>query len=128
MRTLTDVLSKVKVKFKRPVDMAGGVLLSLLDRLRPGGLHHDHAPHGPAGAEFSGWRIPADARLRGCSSAWRRITTGSASCAPKSEGPFSRSRPQNDPSAHVFDPDGDFILKYAQRRANFEKELGSRVK
>ena len=35
-----------------------------------------------------------------------------------------RAAPQGDAGAHVFDPQGDFILRYGQRGKDFESQTG----
>jgi Colicin V production protein len=41
-----------------------------------------------------------------------------------SQGSFARGASADDPEAHVFDPKGEFMVKYATRRKLFEKNIG----
>ena len=45
MRTATDLLSQVKVKFKRPVDQIGGILMACIVGMAHGLLHDGLAAH-----------------------------------------------------------------------------------
>ena len=61
LRLITGVLSRHRVRFKRPVDLAGGVFLFRLDRLDHGAVHAVQFPRGAAGAQFHG--LSGKARL-----------------------------------------------------------------
>jgi hypothetical protein len=41
-----------------------------------------------------------------------------------SDGTFARMADDAYPQGHVFDPRGEFMIKYASRREAFEKETG----
>ena len=41
-----------------------------------------------------------------------------------SMGSFARSAPANQPEAHVFDPKGEFMVKYATRRTIMQEGPG----
>jgi len=44
-----------------------------------------------------------------------------------SQGTFSTSKPGQPEATNTFDPNGEFIFRYYQRRADFEKEPALRV-
>ena len=64
LRLATDKISRVKVRFKRPVDIAGGIFFAAVGRLDHGLFHHFHAAHGAVGPQLHGWRVPRDAGKR----------------------------------------------------------------
>jgi hypothetical protein len=109
----TDVLSRVKVRFLRPVDRFGGIFLgcwiawvavcfSMMT------LHTAPLPRNFAGGDF---QPTVDARMffhLAPDHQWlgfvQKMSRGGYKCSPE----------------NMFDPRADFILKYAQRRKGFE--------
>ena len=135
LRLVTDMVSRKRVVFDFWVETVGRSMLGRLDRLAVHRLHLRHDAHGSAGR-----RIRWDSsrlRSRGISWAWTPADIGWPSCravrAERSRGP-NRIRPSCHPSeqdkdlnVRIFDPDSKFILKYYQRRVQFEAEPDYRV-
>ena len=127
MRGLTDALSKVKVRFKKPVDTIGGLLLSawvgwVMVCFVLMTLHTAPLARNFMNGEFQ--PKPMDRMFYGLGPDRQWLAfVHKMSC-----GSLSRSGPKNNPQAHVFDPQGDFIFKYASRREQFEKQLETRVR
>jgi hypothetical protein len=124
LRIITDMLSRHKVRFKKPVDIIGGVFFAawigwILIQFTLFSLHT--APLARNSFD-GGFQAEPDSRMflgLGPDRNWLAfIHTLSAG------GSLSRDEPE----AHTFDPQADFILKYAARRAAFEKEPAMRVK
>jgi hypothetical protein len=126
MRALTDVISKVKVKFKRPVDQVGGILMAcwvgwmmvcfttMTLHTAPLARNFMNGAFQPKPDSNMFFGLAPDRR-------WLGFMWSS------SRSSFSRSAPKNDPQQFIFDPHRSFVFKYGQRRADFEKELESRV-
>jgi len=116
MREITDRLSRTKVKFVKQVELGGSIAVAILAGwlmlcFAAASLHTAAVPRGlvqptPAARMFFGFS-PDRKWL-----AWTRWST--------EKGPFSNKD-------HVFDPDGDFILRYADRRHKLEQEEGLRL-
>ena len=51
-RLATDLLSRHRMRFKRPVDVAGGVVFASWHRLADGAIHPVFVSHRPAGTQF----------------------------------------------------------------------------
>ena len=98
-----------------------GRILRLVDRLRDGVLHHDVAAHGAAGPHRSS---SADfSRNIGCSLVWQPDRDWLAFMQKMSLGTFSASASEAEvkQEKYVFDPQGEFMLKYANRRKELEE-------
>lgn len=109
----TDMLSRVKVRFLRPVDRFGGMFLScwigwatVCFSLMT--LHTAPLPRNFAGGDFQPapeatmvGPLEPDHRWLGFV---QKMSRGVYSCSPM----------------NMFDPRADFVLKYAQRRKSFE--------
>ena len=119
MRLITDRVSTTKVKFVRQVELVGGPLVAVITAwvmvcFAAASLHTAAVPRAlvqptPESRMFFGF-APDRKWL-----AWVRFATQS--------GPFAYP----EESAIVFDKDGDFILRYADRRLKLEQSEGLRV-
>ncbi|HTU25807.1 MAG TPA: CvpA family protein [Pirellulales bacterium] len=110
---VTDQLSKVKVRFIKPLDRYGGIALScwiawVMVCFTTMTLHTAPLPRNFAGGDFQ--PDPAARMLFGMAPDHRWL----GFVQKLSRGVYSTS-PMN-----MFDPRADFILKYAQRRAGVE--------
>jgi len=116
MREVTDRLSRTKVKFVKQVEMVGAPLVAILAGwimicFAAAALHTAAVPRSlvqptPGARMFFG--LSPDRKWL----AWTKWST--------EKGPFARA-------GHVFDPDSDFILRYADRRHKLEQEEGLRT-
>ena len=119
MRLITDRVSTTKVKFLRQVEIVGGPILAVITAwvmfcFAAASLHTAAVPRAlvqptPESRMFFGF-APDRKWLN-----WVRFATQS--------GPFAYP----EESAIVFDKDGDFILRYADRRLKLEQSEGLRV-
>lgn len=124
MRAVTDQLSKVKVRFKRPIDLAGGIFFAtwvgwIMICFSLTTLHTAPLSRNFMSGQFQ--PKPMDHMFFGFAPDRKWL----GFVQRMSLGTLSRSGPS--PGAHMFDPQGEFILKYAGRRAQFETHLESRV-
>jgi hypothetical protein len=121
-RAATDSLSRVTVRFKKPVDMAGGIFFAcwtgwVMVCFATTTLHT-----APLARNFLSGQFQRDPEIRMFFGlAPDRQWLGLAQSL--STGSLGRSNPD----AHKFDPRGEFILKYGERRAKFETILDNRV-
>ena len=119
MRLITDRVSTTKVKFLRQVELVGGPIVAVISAwvmvcFAAASLHTAAVPRAlvqptPESRMFFG--LAPDRKWL----AWVRFATTS--------GPFAYP----EESAIVFDRDGDFILRYADRRQKLEQSEGLRV-
>ena len=119
LRLVTDRASTTKVKFLRQVELVGGPLVAVITGwvmvcFAAASLHAAPVPRtlvqpAPESRMFFGFA--PDRKWLG----WMRYAT--------KDGPFARP-PE---SAIVFDKEGDFILRYADRRLKLEQAEGLRV-
>lgn len=129
LRTATDFLSKVKVRFKLPVDFIGGIVFALwtgwvIVCFTTMTLHTAPLARSFLGGAF--YSKPDDRVFFG-SAAPDRQWLGFVQ--KMSRGSLATSPPDHitgEEGANVFDPQGEFIFRYGQRRANFEKIKGVR--
>ena len=119
LRAITDKLSTVKVKFRKPFDQIGGLILGawigwVMVCFTLMSLHT-----APLARNFmeGAFQPEPDSRMF-LGLAPDRQWLGFAQ--KSSEGVFSRGE--------TFDPFGEFILKYGERRARFENEPETRVR
>lgn len=115
-REVTDRLSRTRVRFRRPVELAAGPIVAVLTAwvvvcftaasLHTAPLPRDLIQPTPEARMFFG--LAPDRR-------WLAWVRGSST-----NGPFAR--PQS-----PFDPNADFILRYADRRRALEAEQQLRV-
>jgi hypothetical protein len=118
LRAFTDKLSKVKVKFRQPFDQIGGIILGawvgwVMVCFTLFSFHTAPLARNFLQGEFQ--EKPDSKMLFGL--APDRQWLGFAQ--KSSMGAFSRGQ--------TFDPNAEFILKYSERRARFEKEPQPRV-
>jgi hypothetical protein len=125
MRLFTDRLSRHRVKFKKIVDVSGGVAFAvgvgcIMLQFIMFTMHL-----APLERNYLGFQEKPDSStfLFGLSPDrnWMSFMYNLSK-----NGSLSRSS-ATDPNAHVFDPNGDFVLKYAQRRKNFESSTSITV-
>lgn len=115
-REVTDRLSRTRVRFRRPVELAAGPIVAVLTAwvvvcfvaasLHTAPVPRDFVQPTPEARMFFG--LAPDIR-------WLAWVRGSSM-----SGPFAR------PST-PFDPDADFIIRYAARRQALEQEQQLRV-
>ena len=115
-REVTDRLSRTRVRFRRPVELAAGPIVAVLTAwvvvcftaasLHTAPLPRDMIQPTPEARMFFG--LAPDRR-------WLAWVRGSST-----NGPFARPR-------NPFDPEADFILRYADRRRALEAEQELRV-
>ncbi|HZZ28144.1 MAG TPA: CvpA family protein [Pirellulales bacterium] len=118
-RVATDLLSRHRMRFKKMVDIIGGVVFAvalgwLMVQFMLFTMHL-----APLERNFLGFQERPETRMffglapdRNWLAFMHQLSNG---------GALSRTPPPGDPNAHVFDPNGDFILRYGQRRKEFEK-------
>ncbi len=123
---LTNVVSKVKVRFLKPIDLAGGIIISLwvawiLISFTMTSLHTAPLARNSFGGAF---QPEPDSRMFMGLAPDRKLL---ALMHKLSTGSFAKSPPADDPDRYVFDPEGNFILTYGGRRATFETTRDLRV-
>jgi len=114
LRTLTDLISRTRVRFKKPVDAAGGALFALwvgwiLVSFTAMTLHT-----APLAEHFLGFYAQPDQKIFLNMMAPDRQWLGFVQ--QLSKGSMARGNP--------FDPQGQFINKYAKRRKDYEGVQG----
>ena len=115
-RELTDRVSRTRVRFRKPVELVAGPLVALITAwvmvcftaasLHTAPLPRDFIQPTPESRMFFG--LAPDRR-------WLAWVRGSSL-----NGPFATP-------AKAFDPEADFILRYASRRSSLEQEPALRV-
>ncbi len=120
MRTATDLLSKVKVKFRKPVETAGGIFMAcsvgaVMVSFSLATLHTAPLAHNFLDGEFQ--PQPNSRMFMGLAPdrKWLNFVK------------MESRRSYYHGAAFSFGLVDDFVQRYAQRRANFEKELENRV-
>ena len=134
LRLMTDLLSKTRVKFEMPVEMAGRSILAIwcgwlmvcfaAFTLMTAPLNSES----PLGA----WETPRSGSFLGL--APERLWLGFVHS--RSRGALSRGKIEDAPAAHpddeslnveTFDPQGEFPIKYHDRRVKYAAEDQMRV-
>ena len=121
-RLTTDMLlSRHRVKFKKPLELGGGLFFAawigwIMLQFTAFTFHL-----APLSRNFLGFEEKPDSKVLFGMLDPDRSWLGFIHHQSQ-EGPLARSAPASDPNAHVFDPQGDFIMKYGQRRMNYSKE------
>ena len=125
LRLITGLLSHHKVRFKRPIDLGGGVFFSMWIGwiMIQFTLFSFHTA--PLGRNFMSFQEKPDTRMF-LGLAPDRTFLGFMHNLSKG-GSMARTPPAADSNAYVFDPQGDFILKYASRRKQLEGMPALRV-
>lgn len=126
-RILTGLISKVRVRFLKPVDFAGGILVSLwtgwiLASFTLTSLHLAPLPLNSMGGAFQPEPQSQMFMSMGPDRKWLALMQ------KLSKGSFSRKAPDNEPDKYVFDPESKFILIYGSRRAALETLPAYRVR
>jgi Colicin V production protein len=129
MRAATDSLSQVKVKFKKPIDTGVGIFLAcwigwVVVCFTTMTLHT-----APLSRTFLGFQeTPQSRMLFGLAPdhTWLGFVQ------KESQGTLARNVRVRHPdgtltAGNKFDPKGEFILKYGERRGRFERELGTTI-
>lgn len=121
LRLCSDSVSKVRVRFKKPVELFGGLFLAgwvawVSICFTAMTLHT-----APLSREFLFGGFRAEERMMFGLAPDRRWL---GFVQRMSLGPFSRVAPQDDPNAHVFDRHSEFMIKYAARRERYSKKVG----
>jgi hypothetical protein len=126
MRTLTDTLSRVKVRFKKSFDMPGGLFLAAwtgwvmvcftLMTLHTAPLARNFL--------YGAFQEKPDSRMFFGLAPDRKWL---GFVHKHSLGGLGRAAPPGQANTHEFDQNGDYIYKYAARRARFEQQLDVRV-
>ena len=120
LRLATGFLSGYRMRFKRPVDVAGGVFFSLLVGWVMLGFTLFTLHMAPLGQHFLGFQQQRDTHMIFGLSPDRTWLALMNKLSDPESGSLSRSANPTDP--HIFNPQDDFILKYGQRRKQYEKE------
>ncbi len=122
LRLATDKISRVRVRFKRPVDIAGGIFFALwvgwtMVCFTTFTLHTAPLARNSFGGAFQ--ETPESEMFFGLAPDRKWL---SFVHSLSDDGSLGRSE------KNVFDPDADFILRYGARRAAFEKVEDIRVR
>lgn len=135
LRAFTDALAPAPLKFAEPVEMAGRSVLALWGAwvfvsLVAFSLHM--APLNPTLSPIGAWESPSDSTFMGLNpdQHWLAFMQ-SRTRGALSRGKFSNA--EDHPSdkeinCEVFDPRSEFIFKYHERRAKYEKAEFMRVR
>ena len=121
MRLASDFLSRHRVRFPKLVDVIGGYFFAawvgwVLICFTTFTLHM-----APLARNFMDGGFKAEDRMF-FNMAPDRQWMGFMQ--KMSQGSFARGESQDNPEAYVFDPKGEFMIKYATRRKLFEKNIG----
>ncbi len=118
MRTITDAVSRVRVRFPQIVDKVGSYFFAawtgwvmicfLAMTLHTAALSRNFLFGGFKAEQPMFFGLAPDRQWLGF---MQKMSLGS----------FSRSAPEGQPEAHVFDPRGEFMMKYATRRSVMER-------
>lgn len=131
LRVTTDLVSRVKVRFRLPIDWAGGIFFALWTAwimvcFTTFSLHTAPLARNSFGGAFQ--PEPDSQMFFGLAPdrQWLAFahTLSLDGTGPEGrQGSLARSRdPSESPENNVFDPKAEFILKYGASRAKFEKE------
>jgi len=113
LRTFTDSLSQTKVRFKFPLELSGSIIASLLTGWIVVCFFLFSLHTAPLGRNSFGKAFAVSPDAANFFLSPDRLWLGFTQS--RSAGALSKSTPT------VFDPDSEFILKYGQRRYEFEK-------
>lgn len=124
IRIGTQMLSKVCIRFIKPVDLAGGMFFALwtgwiVISLVATSLHMAPLPVNSFGGGFQ--PTPASRLYFSPDQNWLALMHHA------SQGSFAKSVDPEKPEQYVFDPAGTFILKYGARRGTLETLPSLRV-
>ncbi|MGD9646566.1 MAG: hypothetical protein AB7U73_12700 [Pirellulales bacterium] len=118
LRTITDKVSRFRVRFKPPVEMAGGYLLALVVAYVSISFTATTLHTAPLARNFLwlGFK-PEDPLLFGLKPDRQWL----AFVQMVSRGSLARLVDENDEDKYVFDPKAEFMPKYASRRSKYEE-------
>ena len=133
LRLFTDFASRTRVKFRPPIEIPGRMFAAFLVGLVMisfilASFHIAPLPAAPFSGGFA--KSPTSSTFlffkpdRWMLSFLQTVSGGSLSRGPipGRESPF-----EMDQGTNIFDPNGDFVLKYRQRRRDLEKNDALRV-
>lgn len=125
LRAFTDLISKHKVRFKMPVELVGRTIFALASAWVIVCLFHVSLHTAPLArtAVKGGFQAePQSGNFLGLSPGRKMLAfMQSRSRDALSRGDDStKSRYPEDKGKRVFDPESEFVLKYGQRRADFQ--------
>lgn len=130
LRAATDAVSTVKVKFQKSVDLGVGIFLAAWIAWLVVGFAALTLHTAPLSRNFLGFQPTPESRMfygLAPDHTWLGFVQ------KESQGALARGVTLKYPDGHEesgnkFDPQGEFILKYGERRASFEKLPDYRVK
>jgi uncharacterized membrane protein required for colicin V production len=119
LKMATDQLSKVKVRFRKPVDMAGGYFFAIWTAYVFLAFTTATLHTAPLSREFmwGGFR-PEDPVFFGLKPDRQWL----AFVQTVSRGSLARMTDEEHPEQYIFDPRGEFMPKYATRREKYGRE------
>jgi hypothetical protein len=133
MRAVTDSLSRVRVRFKMPVEQTGRVLLSVLTgwvfvSFVTMTLHT--APLSRSSFRGSFQPTPSDQNFFGLGPdlAWLGFFQNASRGGYSQPDATAQATDPADRGLRVFDPQGEFVLKYGTRRQHLSEEPSMRVR
>ena len=120
LRTLTDFLSRHRVRFLKQIDTAGGVFFAawigwIMVQFTLFSFHT-----APMSRNFLDFQTKPDSRMffnLGPDRDWLAFVH-----TLSKDGALARDPPANQPELYVFDPHADFILRYGEKRKQLESE------
>jgi hypothetical protein len=134
LRVFSDKISVTRVRFKGPIDLGVGAFLAAWVAWLMVGFTTLTLHLAPLSTNFLGFYekpdsrtflgiVPADRQWLGLA---QKMSIGSFSTAPPEDLPADQ-RDVDFSELNVFDPRGEYIFKYHERRAIFEKQTEMRV-
>ncbi len=128
LRAITDSVSKVRVRFKIPVEYVGGVFFALWTGWVMVGFTTMTLHMSPLSADFMGGALSPDPQhtvlLR---YAPDHQWLGFVHRVTGEGGALSTAASGKSDATNTFDPQGEFVTRYGQRRANLEATPALRV-
>ena len=128
MQLITDRLSHVKVRFRKPVETAGGIFFAcwvawIMVCFTTFTLHM--APLSRSFLDGSFQAAPDSEMFFGLAPDRKWLAFMHTMSL---DGSLAKSRAEGDTQTNVFDPDADFILKYGASRERFEHQKDLRTR
>ena len=128
LRLATDKLSRMQVRFKLPVEWAGGIFFAcwigwIVVCFTTFTLHTAPLARNFLYGAFQ--ETPESSMFFGLAPDRKWLAYMHTMSV---DGSLARGRAEGaDPATNVFDPEGDFILRYGDRRASFEQQRENRA-